>query len=291
MARWTTLAAVLVLSLLAARPASAQSTATLQGTVTDSQNAIMPGVTVSIKNAGTGVERTATTDAAGQYVAASLTPGRYQITAHLSGFADQTTEIVLEVAQIAVANMRLNVGTVAENVTVTGVSPLIETATVSVGQVMAERQVQEIPLNGRHFIDLGPLMPGGVTPPQNAGLSAPLRGQGSFSFFSAGNRETSVNLMINGINLNDLSNSQVTLQPSINTVSEFKVDNSTFSAEYGRNSGAIVNVATRSGINTLHGEGFTFYRDDSLDSRNFFNPEPNPKSPFNRKQFGFNLGG
>jgi hypothetical protein len=134
-------------------------------------------------------------------------------------------------------------------------------------------------------------MPGGVTPPQNAGLSAPLRGQGSFSFFSAGNRETSVNFMLNGINLNDLSNSQVTFQPSINTVSEFKVDNSTFSAEYGRNSGAIVNVATRSGANTLHGEGFDFYRDDKFDSRNYFNPEPNPKSPFNRKQFGVNLGG
>ena len=134
-------------------------------------------------------------------------------------------------------------------------------------------------------------MPGGVTPPQNAGLSAPLRGQGSFSFFSAGNRETAVNFMINGINLNDLSNSQVTFQPSINTVSEFKVDNSTFSAEYGRNSGAIVNVATRSGANRLHGEAFDFYRDDALDSRNYFNPEPNPKSPFNRKQFGVNIGG
>ena len=143
---------------------------------------------------------------------------------------------------------------------------------------MAERTVQEIPLNGRHFVDLGPLMPGGVTPPQNAGLSAPLRGQGSFSFMSAGNRETSVNFMVNGINLNDLSNSQVTFQPSINTVSEFKVDNSTFSAEYGRNSGAIVNVATRSGANALHGEAFDFYRDDKFDSRNYFNPEPNPKS-------------
>ncbi len=284
-------AVTVLLSLLAVRPAAAQSTATLQGTVTDSQNAIMPGVTVSITNSGTGVERTAVTDAAGQYVAPSLTPGRYTVVGRLQGFADQTADVVLEVAQIAVVNMKLGVAAIAENVTVTGASPVIEIATVSVGQVMAERTVQEIPLNGRHFIDLGPLMPGGVTPPQNAGLSAPLRGQGSFSFFSAGNRETSVNLMINGVNLNDLSNSQVTLQPSINTVSEFKVDNSTFSAEYGRNSGAIVNVATRSGVNTLHGEGFDFYRDDKFDSRNYFNPEPNPKSPFNRKQFGFNLGG
>src|SRR5207248_11491767 len=84
----------------------------------------------------------------------------------------------------------------AENVTVTGSSPLIDTATVSVGQAMAERTVQEIPLNGRHFVDLGTLMPGGSTSPQNAGLSAPLRGQGSFSFMSAGNREPSVNLMV-----------------------------------------------------------------------------------------------
>src|SRR5215467_8114144 len=288
---------LMALVLGAAADARGQSTATVQGTVSDSQNAILPVVTVAITNVNTGVERTAATDAAGQYVAASLTPGSYKIVAHLQGFADQTAEVILEVAQIAVVNMKLNISAVAETVTVVGASPVIEIATVSVGQVMAERTVQEIPLNGRHFVDLGPLMPGGVTPPQNAGLSAPLRGQGSFSFFSAGNRETSVNLMINGINLNDLSNSQVTFQPSINTVSEFKVDNSTFSAEYGRNSGAIVNVATRSGSNTIHGEGFGFYRDDSLDSRNFFNPEttaaglPNPKSPFNRKQFGVNAGG
>ncbi len=103
MSRWT-LAAVLALALIG-RTVSAQSTATLQGTVTDSQNAIMPGVTVTITNTGTGVERTATTDAAGQFVAASLNPGRYKVTAHLDGFADQTTELSLDVAQIAVANM------------------------------------------------------------------------------------------------------------------------------------------------------------------------------------------
>jgi hypothetical protein len=270
---------------------SAQSTGTLQGSVTDTQGGVMPGVSVTIRNTATGVARSVVTGSTGEYVAASLAPGHYQVVTHVDGFLDQTRDVDLGVAQTAVLNVRMSLGTLAENVTVTGASPLIETATVSVGQVMAERTVQEIPLNGRHFVDLGPLMPGGVTPPQNAGLSAPLRGQGSFSFFSAGNRETSVNFMLNGINLNDLSNSQVTFQPSINTVSEFKVDNSTFSAEYGRNSGAIVNVATRSGANALHGEAFEFYRDDRFDSRNYFNPEPNPKSPFNRKQFGANLGG
>jgi hypothetical protein len=167
--------AVLVAALVAtSAPARAQSTATVQGTVTDTQNAIMPGVSITIRNAATGAERTAITDAAGQYVAASLAPGPYTLVAHIDGFKDQTTEVVLEVAQIAVVSMKLGVATLSENVTVTGASPLIETATISLG-----------------------LMPGGVTAPQNAGLSAPLRGQGSFSFMSAGNRETSVNFMVN----------------------------------------------------------------------------------------------
>ncbi len=284
-------AVLTVLCLFGAPPAHAQSTATLQGTVTDAQSAVLPGVSITIRNTATGAERSLVSGATGEYVAASLPPGHYQVRAHLDGFQDQTREIDLDVAQTVVVNLRLGIGAIAEDVTVTGVSPLIDTATVSVGHVMAERTVQEIPLNGRHFVDLGPLMPGGITPPQNANLSAPLRGQGSFSFFSAGNRETAVNFMINGINLNDLSNSQITFQPSINTVSEFKVDNSTFSAEYGRNSGVIVNVATRSGTNSLHGEAFDFYRDDKFDSRNYFNTPPAKKSPFNRKQFGLNLGG
>jgi hypothetical protein len=130
---------------------------------------------------------------------------------------------------------------------------VIEMATIAVGQVINQRIVQEVPLNGRHFLDLGMLIPGSVTPPANAGLGAPLRGQGFFGFNTAGNREDGVNFMLNGINLNDISNQQVTFQPSINTVEEFKATNSTFSAEYGRNSGAIVNVATKSGTNqSLH---------------------------------------
>src|SRR5262249_54909507 len=188
---------IVAVLVLAAAPAWAQSTGTLQGTVTDSQNAIIPGVSISIKNLATGVDRTTVTDAAGQYVAASLQPGNYEILAHIDGFQDQKRQVVVEVAQTVVVNMKLGVGALAENVTVSGAAPLIDTATVSVGQVMAEKTVQEIPLNGRHFVDLGPLMPGGSTAPQNAGLSAPLRGQGAFSFMSAGNRETAVNMMVN----------------------------------------------------------------------------------------------
>ena len=200
-------ATALAIGLLTALPARAQSTATLQGTVTDPQSAIMPGVSITVHNTSTNQDRVVVTDAAGAYVAAALAPGHYEVTAHIDGFQDQKRELDLGPAQTVALNLKLNVGTLAENVTVSGSSPLIDTATVSVGQVMAEKTVQEIPLNGRHFVDLGPLMPGGSTSPQNAGLSAPLRGQGAFSFMSAGNRETSVNMMVNGINLNDLSNS------------------------------------------------------------------------------------
>jgi hypothetical protein len=278
-------------ALWAGSEAQAQSTSTIQGTVTDTQGAVVPGVTVVIRNQATGLERTLQTDGAGQYQAAALPPGTYRIETHLQGFLDTAQEIELEVARTVITNFRLAVGTVAEQVTVSASSPIIETATTSVGQVITNRTVQEIPLNGRHFVDLGTLIPGSVTPPQSGFLTAPLRGQGSFAFNTAGNREDTVNFMINGINLNDMVQNQITFQPSINTVSEFKVDNSTFGAEYGRNSGAIVNIATRSGTNQLHGEGFEFFRNDALDSRNYFNPPPAQKSPFDRNQFGFSAGG
>src|SRR5215831_18232127 len=134
----------------AAAPAAAQSTGILQGTITDSQNAIMPGVSITIHNSATGLDRTAVTDSAGEYVASALQPGHYQITAHIEGFADQKGEADLLPAQTTVLNFKLGVATVQEAVTVAGDSPIIETATVSVGQVMREKTVQEIPLNGRH---------------------------------------------------------------------------------------------------------------------------------------------
>jgi hypothetical protein len=271
--------------------ARAQSTGTIQGNITDAQGSVVPGTTVTVRNVATGVERSLVSDSAGDYQAPSLAPGRYRVEARLSGFQDQLREVDVDVARIVVVNIRLTVGALSEAVSVTASTPVIDVATTSVSQVITQRTVQEIPLNGRHFVDLGLLIPGSVTPPQNGFLSAPLRGQGSFAFNTAGNREDTVNFMINGVNLNDPAQNQITFQPSINTVSEFKVDNSTFSAEYGRNSGAIVNIATRSGANDVHGEVFEFARDTRFDSRNFFNAEPAPQSLFRRNQFGGNLGG
>jgi carboxypeptidase family protein len=282
---------MLVAALLATSSALAQSTATVQGTVTDSKGAVLPNATVVVRNRNTSAERTAQTDSEGNYQVAALPVGVYQIEVRVQGFKTQVADsVTLEVAKTAVQNFQMEVGALSEQVLVSSDVPVIETATTSVGTVINQRTVQEVPLNGRHFVDLGLLIPGSVTPPQNGFLTAPLRGQGSFAINTAGNREDTVNFMINGINLNDMVQNQITFQPSINTVQEFKADNSTFSAEYGRNSGAIVNIATRSGTNDYHGELFEFLRNNYFDARNFFERTTDP-APFKRNQFGFNLGG
>jgi Carboxypeptidase regulatory-like domain/TonB dependent receptor len=282
---------MLVAALLATSSALAQSTATVQGTVTDAKGAVLPNATVVVRNRNTATERTTQTDSDGNYQVAALPVGVYQIEVKVQGFKTQVADqVTLEVAKTVVQNFQMDVGALSEQVLVSSDVPVIETTTTSVGTVINQRTVQEIPLNGRHFVDLGLLIPGSVTPPQNGFLTAPLRGQGSFAINTAGNREDTVNFMINGVNLNDMVQNQITFQPSINTVQEFKADNSTFSAEYGRNSGAIVNIATRSGANDYHGELFEYLRNDFFDARNFFERTTDP-APFKRNQFGFNLGG
>jgi hypothetical protein len=278
--------------------AFAQSTATLQGSVTDQSGAIVSGAKVTLRNQATGLERIVQTDNDGNYQAAALPPGIYRVEAQAQGFGPQAIkDLTLEVSRIVVQNFQLKVGDVTQAVDISTDTQTVETSTITVGQVINQKTVQEIPLNGRHFVDLGLLIPGSVTPPQRGFLTAPLRGQGSFSFNTAGAREDTVNFMINGVNLNDMSQNQITFQPSINTVQEFKVDNSTYSAEYGRNSGAIVNIATRSGGNQFHGEAFEFVRNDNFDARNFFDLADNNKDgnldkpPFKRNQFGAALGG
>jgi len=267
----------------------AQSSATLQGTVSDQKGALMPKAKVVVHNQATGLERTAETDDEGNYQVAALPVGVYRLEVQAPGFQTQVVnDFSVEVARTITQNFQLTVGGIEQQVSVVSDAAVIESSTTSVGTVINQRTVQEIPLNGRHFVDLGLLIPGSVTPPQNGFLTAPLRGQGSFAFNTAGNREDTVNFQINGINLNDMVQNQITFQPSINTVREFKVDNSTFSAEYGRNSGGIVNIATQSGGNSFHGELFEFLRNEALDARNFFSAT---KPPFKRNQFGGNLNG
>jgi hypothetical protein len=291
--------AVFLLALAYTAPlVLAQSTAGVQGAVTDPSGAVIPGATVKVRNDATGQVRNVTTDNAGNYQVPSLIPGLYTITISAPGMqARALTGIILNVNVTATENVQLTVGSTTQVVTVQGAPPVVDTANMTVGQVIDQKTVQQAPLNGRHLVDLGTLIPGSVTAPANGFLTQPIRGQGSLSFDTAGQREDTVNFMINGINLNDMVQNQITFQPTINTVAEFKADNSTFSAEYGRSSGAIVNIATRSGSNAFHGEAYDYLRNQFFDARNYFNPQYTVsgthvrQSQFIRNQYGGDVGG
>ena len=279
-------------------PAHAQSTATLKGTVTDPAGGAVPNAKVVATNEGTGVQSNTTTDSAGAFLFSSLPIGLYKVEISAPGF--QTTVfsgLKLDVATTVTKNVQLNIGQASQTVEVTAEEPLVDSSNNTMGQVINDKTVQQIPLNGRHFTDLSLLTPGTITPPANGFLSAPLRGQGSFGINTAGQREDTTNWLVNGVNLNDNVQNQLTFQPPIDTLAEYKIDNSSFPAQYGRNSGAIVNLATRSGTNQYHGELFEFFRNNDLDARNFFNVAESstgaslPQAPFKRNDFGVDFGG
>src|SRR5687768_8830751 len=297
--RWCLLRVVIIgfavpitLLFTTASQTSAQPTASIEGQVTDKHGAAIPGVKITATNHAISWELEATSDESGRYQFPVLPVGDYAVEVTAVGLKQQLVESLrIEIGRRITQDFRLEAGDISETVTVSSTNDGIERSTISLGHVIDERIVQEVPLNGRYFLDLGLLVPGSVTPPQGAFSSAPIRGLGSFSITTAGNREEMVNYVINGITLNNLTNSSITFQPSIGAVQEFKVDNSTFSAEHGQSSGAVVNVATRSGGNEFRGELFEFFRNDALDARNFFTFTSTEPPPFKRNQFGGQLGG
>ena len=293
-----------ILLCICAVGAWSQSTATLSGTVTDPSGAVVPKAHVIVTSLGTGADRVIDTDAAGLFVVPSLQPGVYKVHVTAAGFSAYTVDkVTLDVDRSVTLNVPLAVTSAGETVKVETDITQIEASTITVGEVIDNKAVQELPLNGRHFLDLTVLTPGGVVADTAGSLTATSRGLGANSFITAGNREDSVNFQINGINLNDISQNQITFQPSISTTSEFKINNSTFSAEYGRSDGSIVTVATRSGTDKFHGEAFDYFRNEALDARWYFNRPYNvatglplvgntgDKAPLKRDNFGGSVGG
>ena len=281
-----------VLLLVSVSACFAQSTATLAGTVTDPTGAVVPGASIKVRSLATNTIRETVSDSAGAYVVPSLQPGDYEIRTTAAGFGTSVIKsITLLVDQSVTANVKLNVQSAGETVQVeASAAPIVDSQTITMGQVIDKDTVQNIPLNGRHFLDLTNLTPGAVVPPANGFLTGTSRGLGANSYITGGAREDANNFQINGINLNDMTQNQITFQPSINTTSEFKIINSTFGAEYGRSSGSVVNVATRSGASTYHGEAFDYLRNNYFDARNYFNRKgtlpQNRQNQFIRNNFG-----
>ena len=278
-------------------PAFAQATGTITGLITDQSGAVMPGVTVEATNAGTGVVRNSVTGPDGFYSLPLLQPGRYNVKATLSGFKPVVREGVdVSVGDTSRADIALAVGGVEESVTVAAQTPLVETSHATLGITIDQQKVVELPLNGRNFTQLGTLIPGVVAPPGGLGGAAGDATPGGFGaatsgFNVNGMRNQSNNFLLDGASNNDTFNTGFVMRPPPDAIQEFKIQTHSYSAEFGRNAGSVVNVVTRAGTNQFHGAGWEFNRDDSLQARNFFAPATQAKPKLKQNQFGGSFGG
>ncbi len=278
---------LLLAALIAASGLSAQ-TATLAGRVTDSSGAIIPGATIVVVNTATAAERPTVSNETGYYTVPLLQPGEYRVLVGQPGFKSiSQSGVTLQVDQRAEINFVLEVGAVSEQVEVTADAAQLNTVEASQGQVIENRRIVDMPLNGRDYNQLALL---------SAGAVQPLAGARYGGFSSGGMRVTQNNFMLDGVDNNaaDLAGAQrqsEMVKPSIDAVQEFKVQTNSYSAEFGRAMGSVVNVTTKSGSNELHGTAFHFLRNEKLDAKNYFDDPNKPRAPFKRNQFGFSVGG
>jgi len=268
------------------------TSATVSGTVQDETGGVLPGVYITVDEVDTGTTRSAVTDDAGRYRVPLLEPGTYEIQAELSGFRTAVrTGVKLEVGASAVIDLSLTIGEITERVVVQGEAPLVETTTSSMTGLVDDKKIRDLPLNGRSYEQLALLQTGVSTARFSSTGSA--NGTGT-SFASAGSRPSTNNFIIDGVNISnykDSTGSAADTNLGVESIREFKVMTSTYSAAYGRNSGAVINVVTQSGTNQWHGSLFEFHRNSALDAKNFFD-NPNEDIPaFKRNQFGFSIGG
>jgi outer membrane receptor protein involved in Fe transport len=275
--------------------AAAQSQATggtIEGTVTDQSGAVLPGVTITVRNTATGVVRETTTDPSGLYRAPLLPVGPYEVTGSLSGFSTtKRPNLTLSIGQTLTADLSLKVSGAQEEITVTGEAPVIEPARTHQATTVGAAAVANLPVNGRNFIDFVLTTPGATRDTRT----------GDISF--AGQRGVLNSLVIDGADNNNTffgqalgrtGSGRAPYQFSQDAVQEFVVNRNAYSAEYGRAGGALINVVTKSGTNDFHGSAFEFFRDKSLNANSWANkivvPE-RPRAPFRIHQFGGSLGG
>ena len=266
------------------------STGTIHLTVNDSTGAVVPGATATLAQTATGQTREGTTNARGEYRASFMPIGEYTITVSMQGFKRQTIRgLLLRVDQDANVTATLQPGEVRETIEVTSVMPLLESSSSAVGQVVENKKIMEMPLNGRNVFALGLL----------AGNTTPMFGMGSnLPFIGGGGRFSSNEVLIDGIDNNTTQNagavgrSGSAYTPSVDAVQEFKVKTNNFSAEFGHSAGTVVAATIKSGSNQFHGALFEFLRNDKLDATNFFtNAAGQRKGKFRQNQFGAAGGG
>lgn len=271
------------LSLLAVAAVSlaAQGTASLTGTVLDAGGALIPDTRIRVRNVDTNATREILTSEEGAYTVTNLAPGNYEVTADKEGFrAHRASGLILEIGAVVRQDITLQVGAVADSVSVTAEPPLLNTENGAIkGDVITNQQINEIPLDGRDFFDLALMVPG-VIPMAQGGQGSGLNVNGA--------RSDSTNYSVDGFNSRNPRGAASQVRPNMSAMQEFKMEVSGFSAENGRMAGGVMNMVIRSGTNQLHGEVFEYIRNDIFDARAFFDTQ---KLPLRRNQYGATVHG
>jgi hypothetical protein len=269
------------LTILFASALFGQSTATIVGRLTDPSGAVLSGAKVAVRNTATGLERNTVSTDTGDFEAPLLPiVGEYKVTVSKEGFQSQERKgIVLQVDQRARLDFSLKVGSLTEVITVEDSAPIINTETGSIGQVIGNKKIVDLPLNGRNFTQLASLLPNAIT---STGGTV-----GATTVTVSGGRQGKTEFLLDGISINEQLFDGVAIRPSVDAIQEFKIQANSFAAEYGRGN-AILNATIKGGTNEFHGALYEFLRNDKLDARNFFAAR---KDPYRQNQFGFAVGG
>ena len=262
---------------------------TVRGTITDPNGAVVTGATVKTLNTGTNERRSTVSNEEGIYTISSLAPGTYEVTIEAAGFKPLSiTQVILQVNQELRLDRSLEVGEVSGSPgNLYALEPLLKQDSPSLGTVIENRQVENLPLDGRNFYELSLLVPGAVPPAQGSAGSV----RGDFAFSVNGAREDSNNFLLDGVYNVDPKLNTFAVRPPVDAIREFEIATSTYDAAFGRNPGAQVNVVLKSGSNDFHGSVYEFHRNAALDARNFFAPSNEPAPKYIRNQFGGSFGG
>ncbi len=279
---------LLGLALLAPGLTSAQSIyGTLVGVVTDSSGGVVPGATVTVTSTSTGEVRTLTTDSQGAYRATNLSPGEYTVQATLTGFkVAQRPRVIVEVGQTPRVDLVLQVGTTSEVIRVVAETPLLNRETSGLGQVVGGKTIMDLPIvsggGGRNFFNLALLAPGVMNTGEGYALN---------NMRVNGGRPRGDDYLLDGTSIQQIVFGGPAITPPPDAIQEFRIDTNSYPAEYGRISGGVFSAVTRSGGNAFQGSGWWFFRDETLDARDYFLPEGADKPDLRHHDYGFTLGG
>src|SRR6266446_10491857 len=288
------LAVLLLLSVGLSVKAQSTIVGSISGTVRDEKGAGVPKAEVVIQGEGTGFSRTVNADDNGFYLASSLPVGKYTVSTAPQGFKKSVAAAVdLHVSENRIVNLDVQVGQISETVTVSSDAAPVETRSGDVSSLISEKQITELPLNGRNYSQLALMVPG-VSPPSGGSFSATGTGLDSHVDMSVNGNQSNANMWtVDGVNNMDVgSNATLLVFPSIDSIQEFRVERNSFSAEYGQAQGAVINLITKGGSNQFHGTAFEFKRSDKLNATDFFNNRAGqPKPVLKYDNYGFNFTG